>query len=471
MPACGEIVLGVHIPPGGSSSYADAIKNFWSATGRVHPLVMFFIPYNHPAQGDFGIAGLVEQVHSVGAVPIITWEFYTGNLDDPNYRLSNIVAGNYDSSIRATAEALATTKGEVILRILHEFDTTCYPWGVPRSWNGSAEEFKAAFRHIAEIVRAAGAANVKIMWSPNYTTNVVNFDIWECYPGDDIVDCVGSSGLNNTPEVALHLPGLLFDQILWEFAWRTHWISDTKMAALTKPQFIVETGTVHYQYKQSGLLYPPEDWIRDAYPFMASRFPSLSGVCWFNGYNNNPSEGLKDYRVAANPGENPVSPSITQAYRDAISDAHYTSTWPGFDNLAKPCGYVSPPITERSDGVPQLRFVFNLPENAQLGNSDMLVGSFYMYRFGNPDVYLVIKIPSGAFFSYTADRGWVAGIVPATRSMPIHYNAAASVPLYRFGGTEPSGAYTIYWALVRGGSKNPTADIIGDIGQWSFRVR
>lgn len=473
LPARGEVILGAHIPVGSPDTYEASIRSFWNATGREHPLIMFFIPYNHPAEGEYGIARIVEVIHSVGAVPIITWEFYAGDLDDPAYRLANIAAGNYDSSIRATAQALAREEGEVILRVLHEFDTTCYPWGVPRPWNGSAEEFKAAFRHIAEVVRAAGASNVKMMWSPNYMSNVENFDIWACYPGDDVVDCVGTSGLNGEPENVLRTPGLLFDQLLREFAWRTTWTSrsSSRMAALTKPQFIVEFGTVHYNYGQGYTLYPAEEWIRDAYPYMASNFPCLSGVCWFNGFAYHPSVGAKDFRVVANPGEAPVIPSITQAYREAINNAHYTTAWPGFENLPKPNGYPSPPVATLPDRTPQLRFEFNHPENAALRGSDILVGTFFMYPYGEADIYLVIATQSGGFISYTAARGWVDGIVPAVSRMPIHYNARGSVVLYKFNGTEPPGTYTILWALVRPGSRNPAADIIGPIGEWKFNVR
>ena len=471
-PAVGEIVLGVHVPPGGypdGLTYADAIRSFWNASGRAHPLVMFFIPYSHPPEGELGISGLAEQVHSAGAVPIVTLEFYAGDLNDPDYRLSKIADGVYDDTIRATAVALGKLHGEIILRILHEFDTTNYPWGVPRSWNGSAEEFKNAFRHVAEIYRSAGADNVKMMWSPNYMSNVEGFDVWACYPGDDIVDCVGTSGLNGQPERGVLTPGFLFNQLVWEYAFNTKPASASRLAALTKPQFIVEFGTVQYDYDGGGLYYPAEEWIKDAYRYVAGDFPCLSGVCWYNGYAYHPSTGGKDFRVVANPGEGPVAPSVTQAYRDAISDSRYVSEWPGLANLARENAYTSPPPAPHADGTPFMRLVFNHPENIGLHSGNVLAAALYTYPYGEPDAYLVCKIPTGALYSFK-DGTWVRGVVPAAMRMPIHRNGRSALVLYKFNGTEPLGSYTMYWGLARAGSGTPIADVIGQIGEWHFRL-
>lgn len=472
-PALGEIVLGVHVPAGefpGGRTYADVIRNFWDVSGRVHPLVMFFIPYSHPPEGDLGIAGMAGQIHSVGAIPIITMEFYAGDLNDSNYRLSRIVAGVYDDTIRAAAVALGKLEGEVILRILHEFDTTNYPWSVPRSWNGSPEEFKNAYRHIVEIYRAAGADNVKMMWSPNYMSNVEGFDIWTCYPGDDIVDCVGTSGLNQQPERAVLMPGTLFNQLFWEFAFNTKSTPASRLAGLTKPQFIVEFATANYNYGGGALYYPPEEWIKDSYRYMASDFPCLSGVCWYNHFAYHPSTGAKDFRVVANhPGESMVTPSVTQAYRDAISDSHYISEWPGLAALAHENTYTSPPPAPNQDGTPFVRLVFNHPENIGLYAGNILATTAYTYPYGDPDAYLVCRIPTGALYSFK-NGGWVRGIFPALPRMPMHRNGRNPMVLYKFNGTEPQGSYTMYWGIARAGSRNPVADVIGQIGKWHFQL-
>jgi len=472
-PSMAEIVLGVHVPPGGypgGLTYADAIRNFWNVSGRVHPLVMFFIPYNHPPDGDFGISGVAKQIQSIGAIPIITMEFYAGDLNDSNYRLSKIVAGDYDDTIRAAAVALGKLNGEVILRILHEFDTTNYPWGVPRSWNGNPDEFKNAFRHIAEIYRSAGADNVKMMWSPNYMSNVEGFDIWACYPGDDIVDCVGTSGLNGQPERGVLTPGFLFNQIVWEWAFSTKFSSAGSMAlARAKPQFIVEFGTVNYNYGGRGIYYPAEEWIKDAYRYMASDFPCLSGICWYNYFAYHPSTGGKDFRVLANPGESMVIPSITQAYRDAISDPHYISEWPGLGALARENTYSSPPPVRNADGTPFVRLVFNHPEYIGLHAGNILATTAYTYPYGDPDAYLVCRIPTGALYSFKDGR-WVRGISPALPRMPMHRNGRSSLLLYKFNGNEPPGLYTMYWGITQPGSQNPVADIIGQIGKWHFQL-
>ena len=468
-----QIILGVHLPPGPypqGVSFADAIEHFWDATGKKHPLVMFFLPYDYPADG---LAGLAAQVLDLDAVPLITWEFYAGNYDDSTYSLGNIAGGEFDAAINSTAEALAALneKGEIILRVLHEFDTTCYPWGVPRSWNGSSEEFKDAFRHIVDLFRAKGADNVKFMWSPNYMSNVQDFDIWACYPGDEYVDCAGTSGLNDTPSRFIKTPGYLFYELLWNLARNTRGTGRSSRSINSKPQILAEFGSIPFgeaaARRAAASGYTRDGWIKDSYGFMAGEFPCLSAVCWFNGTSNyGESDGLfKDFRVVANPGESPVPSHITEAYKEAISDSRFLEEWPGLAALARPDTYPPLPV---NDGTPSIYLVFNKPQNAVFRTGDVILAAYFLSPYGDPDAYLVAQLPSGALMSYCQGR-FINGIKPAVEYMPVHRDSRGMIILYSFSGTEPAAGYSIYSGFAPAGSKNPAGEHYGEIGKYNFR--
>jgi beta-mannanase len=81
----------------------------------------------------------------------------------------------------------------VFVRFAHEMnDPYRYPWGPQHN---TKEEFIAAWRHVVERFRAAGAGNVIWVWSPH-----VAYEYWDLYyPGDEFVDWAATGVLNFGP--------------------------------------------------------------------------------------------------------------------------------------------------------------------------------------------------------------------------------------------------------------------------------
>ena len=100
---------------------------------------------------------------------------------------SEIAAGDFDPTIVAQADALASVGAPVILTLNHE------PESDPQ--NGSPAEFVAAWRHYVDVFRDQGATNVSfalILEADTYgPTSVLQW-----YPGDSYVDWVGADGYN-----------------------------------------------------------------------------------------------------------------------------------------------------------------------------------------------------------------------------------------------------------------------------------
>ena len=59
------------------------------------------------------------------------------------------------------ARSLAGFHGTVDLRYAHEMNGTWYPW------SHDPIGYRRAWRHVVRVFRAAGAANVRFVWSPN----------------------------------------------------------------------------------------------------------------------------------------------------------------------------------------------------------------------------------------------------------------------------------------------------------------
>jgi hypothetical protein len=118
-----------------------------------------------------------------GRLPLVDWD-----LIDPFYTWSQIATGKADRIINADARAAAAYKGPILLSFHHEPE-----YGVPRY--GTPAQFVAAWRHVVDRFRAAGATNVLWIWilgSEVFRQGAA--DGW--FPGRSYVDYVGADGYN-----------------------------------------------------------------------------------------------------------------------------------------------------------------------------------------------------------------------------------------------------------------------------------
>jgi mannan endo-1,4-beta-mannosidase len=115
-------------------------------------------------------------------------------LPQPGYRNSDIAAGSQDAYIRAFARSLASFDGTVWLRYAHEMNGFWYPW------SADAPAYVRAWRHMVRVVRAAGARNVRFVWSANpnlYERPAVWLrNLRRYWPGAAYVDVLGSTMIN-----------------------------------------------------------------------------------------------------------------------------------------------------------------------------------------------------------------------------------------------------------------------------------
>ena len=243
----------------------------------------------------------IELALQNGLIPVITWEPWKRDFDDPTalqpkYSLESIAAGEHDEYIRSWALGAKAVDVPIILRFAHEQSTEpdTRPW---YPWQGDPEGYKAAYRHIVTLFREEEVTNVQFLWSAMW------LDLWasEYYPGDDVIDLVGTTVLN-------HGTGATED---WA-RWRTfnEMFGEQYQAALqwNKPIIITELATA----EQGG---DKVAWLRDCFTSLQVKYPLVEGVLLFETESDREWPRI-NWSVASS------QESLT-AFRKAIDDPYF----------------------------------------------------------------------------------------------------------------------------------------------------
>jgi mannan endo-1,4-beta-mannosidase len=237
--------LGVY-EPDAPGSYAG-IDEFAHAIGTQPNLVSYY-----SAWGDTFQAGFAASAATHGAMTVV-------QIDPENIPLASIVAGQYDTYLRSYAGAVKAFGAQVILSFGHEMNGNWYTWAYQHT---PAAVFVAAWRHIVDVFRAAGARNVTWLWTVNiidWRIPIPNPSQW--WPGSSYVNWVGIDGYyyNST----------------WKFA-PLFGPTIVAVRALTRdPILITETGaaaTANQPAKIADL-------------FAGARTYGLLGFAWFDSEN------------------------------------------------------------------------------------------------------------------------------------------------------------------------------------------
>ena len=204
-----------------------------------------------------------------------------GGKDGPNqpaYSNLRIAAGRHDKKIGALARQLRASRLAVILRPMPEPNTNWYPWSGTVNGNTPAS-YISAWRRVRTVVKRNGGAKVKLLWAP-YFRSVPDTDdnaIDQYFPGNDLVDLVGTSGYNfgATGELEWLDPVEVFQD---------PYIAIQGLS--TKPFWIAETGTTARGGNKAT-------WLRSLAGLQKS-MPRLRGVVLYDV-----REASGDFRISA----------------------------------------------------------------------------------------------------------------------------------------------------------------------------
>jgi hypothetical protein len=137
---------------------------------------------------------------SKGILPHYTWEPWNTGLgvsDPGQIHLQDIINGTWDSYITARGAEFAAVGSPILVRFGHEFNGSWYPWGTANNGNDPTL-YVSAYRHVHDLVVAAGGTNVQWVWAYNNGSSPAA--AWNdpalAYPGSAYVDWVGVDGYN-----------------------------------------------------------------------------------------------------------------------------------------------------------------------------------------------------------------------------------------------------------------------------------
>ena len=186
---------------------------------------------------------------------------------------ADIAAGVHDAAIDAQAQRLAAFGSRLFVGFMHEPEDNlgpCQPDAVndTKADMGSAEEFRAAWRHIVERVRPV-APNV--VWVLSFMGHDPAAS-WTLYPGDDVVDWVAWDPYNWA-----NCAGRSRD------SWRSLQQAAQPMydhldaVGNTKPRMLGEYGS-----HDDPAMGSKEQWLREIPAMLRTAMPKVRAVVYFD---------------------------------------------------------------------------------------------------------------------------------------------------------------------------------------------
>lgn len=212
---------------------------------------------------------IMTSIYEKNALPLITWEPWASSLaiSDSIKELKEekkvfkyIAEGYFDGYIKEFSRCLKSFDKPVFLRFAHEFDNPQYPWSP--GGDNSPEEFKAAWRHVHNLLKKEGHEKIIWVWNPWKAETMAAY-----YPGDDYVDWIGITLLNYGP---LNSDGHYypFENLYQPFHDARYWIS-------RKPVMLAEFGSVKLGDRQ-------DEWLKDAMNSINKKYDEISGIVMFD---------------------------------------------------------------------------------------------------------------------------------------------------------------------------------------------
>jgi beta-mannanase len=259
---------------------------------------------------------MMERVRQHGAIPFFSWasQSIPWSLNEPDFQLSDVIAGTYDSYIQSFAAAAKAWGHPFFLRFNFEMNGNWFPWS-ERANGNQPGEYVAAWRHVHDIFAAVGVTNATWTWCPNIDPDKVHQSLGSLYPGDAYVDWTCLDGYNWGTNPSKPGGWRSFDQL---FNSTYHQVVDT--IAPGKPMVIGETASSEYGGSKAA-------WTQDALSRIPAGYPRVRGVLWFEKND----DGM-DWPIE-------TSASATSAFAGGIQSAAYAAN--SYANL--PAGPVQPP--------------------------------------------------------------------------------------------------------------------------------
>jgi hypothetical protein len=284
----------------------NAVSKFEDMARKPLSMIHFAQPFANCSSSPCSFLGfptsLFEDVRQHGAIPFFSWASQSTpiSLNEPEFQLSDVIAGTYDPFIKSFATAARNWGHPFFLRFNFEMNGDWFQWSEGNNGNAPGQ-YVAAWRHVHDIFTSVGATNATWTWCPNVDPNNNLQSLGSLYPGDSYVDWTCLDGYNWGTNPSRPTGWKTFDQ-LYDSTY--HQITDT--IAPSKPMVIGEMGSTEYGGSKAA-------WIQDALSKILTNYPRIRGMLWFERYDDGMDWPLE------------TSSSATSAFASGIQDPAYTT--------------------------------------------------------------------------------------------------------------------------------------------------
>lgn len=259
---------------GGVWSGMEPVLELETSLGRRLDIVHWFTSWDTPYYPE-----LVAAASQGGRLPLISWQ-------PVNQKVADIAAGLHDDYIRAWAQGVASNIGPVYVRPFPEMNGSWTPW------NGDTPTFRAAWRRMVGIFEAAGATNVRWVFSPNVTdeprTDANRMEHY--YPGHEYVHVLALDGYN-WGEANVHYP-------VWQSFREVFERGYERIVAMgEQPVWIAELASSDEGGDKAS-------WVTDM--FNTTGFDRIEALVWFD------EDKEADWRIASDT-------SVLSAFQTALA--------------------------------------------------------------------------------------------------------------------------------------------------------
>jgi len=252
----------------------NAAFRFQQIAGKGLSLLEFGSPFAECGSGGCVMTKFpstpLENARNYGAIPVFSWNSSASppELDQPDYSLSAVISGRYDTYIREFALKAKAWGHPFFLRFDWEMNGFWFPWNEGVNGNQPGE-YVAAWRHVHDIFTQVGATNVSWVWCPNVDLFGTLTPMGELYPGDAYVDWTGLDGFNWGKRRGS--PGW---QSFNEVFHRSYKRIVTKVAP-DKPMMLAEVAS-----SDKGGSKPA--WIKNMYALLRHSYRKVRAVIWYD---------------------------------------------------------------------------------------------------------------------------------------------------------------------------------------------
>ncbi|MFH1458951.1 MAG: glycosyl hydrolase [Candidatus Omnitrophota bacterium] len=282
------------------------IQNYESLTGRNLASTLVYWSWD---DGVFPAQELYANGYNKQNILHFTWEPWARQgAYDPNYTLSDINNGIFDSYITQFAQDCRDWQSPIRLRFGHEMiqdNNPITPGWYP--WQDKPAEYVQAWNRVYNIFETQGAINVEFVWAPNHHSTNVN-ELMAYYPGADKVDWLGMDGYNWGTYTAQEPWGywLEFEEV---FGSLYDTLTTNDQIFGDKKLMIAEFASAEVSAIEGKT---KAEWIANAFNKIQNDYSEIEAFYWFNALKE------RDWRVNSGTGE------TLAAFQLAMTNSYFT---------------------------------------------------------------------------------------------------------------------------------------------------